>query len=56
MAAFDLKPMMRNHADKGNTVLFSTHVLEVAGHLCDRLAILQQGELFFYRQIQELKS
>ena len=55
-AAFDLKQMMRNHADKGNTVLFSTHVLEVAEQLCDRLAILKKGELLFYGTIEELKS
>ena len=46
-AAFDLKNMMREHADKGNTVIFSTHVLEVAEQLCDRLAILKKGELIF---------
>lgn len=55
-AAFDLKNMMREHADKGNTVIFSTHVLEVAEQLCDRLAILKKGELIFYGTIKELKS
>lgn len=54
--AFDLKQMMREHADKGNTVLFSTHVLEVAEQLCDRIAILKKGELLFYGTIEELKS
>ena len=55
-AAFDLKQMMREHADKGNTVLFSTHVLEVAEQLCDRIAILKKGELLFYGTIEELKG
>ena len=55
-AAFDLKQMMRNHAEKGNTVLFSTHVLEVAEQLCDRLAILKKGELLCYGTMEELKS
>ncbi|MEW4354100.1 ABC transporter ATP-binding protein [Streptococcus pneumoniae] len=55
-AAFDLKQMMREHADKGNTVLFSTHVLEVAEQLCDRIAILKKGELIFFGTIQELKG
>lgn len=41
-AAFDLKQMMREHANKGNTVLFSTHVLEVAEQLCDKIAILKK--------------
>lgn len=55
-AAFDLKQLMRAHADKGKTVLFSTHVLEVAEQLCDRLAILKKGELIFYGTLAELKA
>lgn len=55
-AAFDLKQLMRAHADKGKTVLFSTHVLEVAEQLCDRLAILKKGELIFYGTVAELKA
>ena len=55
-AAFDLKQLMRVHADKGKTVLFSTHVLEVAEQLCDRLAILKKGELIFYGTVAELKA
>ena len=55
-AAFDLKQLMRAHADKGKTVLFSTHVLEVAEQLCDRLAILKKGELIFYGTVAALKA
>ena len=55
-AVFDLKQLMRAHADKGKTVLFSTHVLEVAEQLCDRLAILKKGELIFYGTVAELKA
>ena len=55
-AAYDLKKMMREHAEKGKTVLFSTHVLEVAEQLCDRIAILKKGELLFYGTIEELKE
>ena len=55
-AAFDLKQLMRAHADKGKTVLFSTHVLEVAEQLCDRLAILKKGKLIFYGTVAELKA
>jgi len=55
-AAFDLKQLMRGHADKGKTVLFSTHVLEVAEQICDRLAILKKGELIFYGTVAELKA
>ena len=51
-ASYDLKQMMREHADKGNTVIFSTHVLE----LCDKIAILKKGNLIFYGTIEELKG
>ena len=46
-ASFDLKELMRTHADKGNTVIFSTHVLQVAEQICDRIAILKKGELIY---------
>ena len=55
-ASYDLKKLMREHADKGNTVLFSTHVLEVAEQLCDKIAILKKGNLIFYGTIEELKG
>ncbi|MGT2846364.1 ABC transporter ATP-binding protein [Streptococcus massiliensis] len=55
-AAYDLKQLMRRHADEGNTVLFSTHVLEVAEQLCDRIAILKKGQLIYYGTIDELKA
>ena len=55
-AAFDLKQMMREHANKGKTVLFSTHVLEVAEQLCDKIAILKKGELIFYGTVEDLKA
>ena len=55
-AAFDLKNLMKEHATKGNSVLFSTHVLEVAEHLCDRIGILSKGKLVFIGTLNELKE
>lgn len=55
-AAFDLKKMMREHADSGNIVLFSTHVLSVAEQLCDRIGILKQGKLIFVGTLEQLKA
>ncbi len=40
-----LKEEMRAHADKGHTVFFSTHVLDVAERLCDQIGIIKQGQL-----------
>ncbi len=55
-ASFDLKEMMREHAKKGNCVFFSTHVLEVAEKLCDRVGIINKGKLIFVGTFDEMKS
>ncbi|MCR4556597.1 MAG: ABC transporter ATP-binding protein [Saccharofermentans sp.] len=44
-AAYELKQMMREHAEAGNAVLFSTHVLEVAEQLCNRILIINNGKI-----------
>lgn len=53
-AAFDLKQLMREHADQGNTVIFSTHNLDTAEQLCDELAILKKGELIYNGSVEDL--
>ena len=55
-ASFDLKELMKEHAKAGNTVIFSTHVLQVAEQLCDRIGILKQGKLIFVGTLDELKQ
>lgn len=55
-AAFDLKDLMKKHVAKGNTVIFSTHVLSVAEQLCDRIGILKRGKLIFVGTIDALKE
>ena len=55
-ASFDLKEMMRKHAKEGNCVFFSTHVLEVAEKLCDRVGIINKGKLIFVGTFEEMKS
>lgn len=53
-AAFTLKEMMREHADAGNTVVFSTHVLEVAEKICDKVAIINKGQLIFNGTLKDM--
>ncbi len=53
-AAYDLKQLMKAHAAKGKTVIFSTHVLATAQELCDELAILRQGELIYNGSVKQL--
>lgn len=55
-AAYNLKEMMRKHADSGKTVFFSTHVLEVAEKVCDRIAIINKGKIVFCGTIAEMKN
>lgn len=55
-ASHNLKEMMRTHTLKGNTVLFSTHVLEVAEKICDRVAIINKGKILFCGTVDEIKG
>ena len=45
---------MREHTKKGNAVLFSTHVLETAEKLCDRVAIIDNGKLIIVDTLDNL--
>ena len=55
-SSYTLKEMMKEHTKNGNTVLFSTHVLEVAEKIVDRIGIVRKGELIFVGTINELKE
>ncbi len=51
-----LKEMMRIHCDKGGAIYFSTHVLEVAEKLCDKVAIINHGKLIKVGTMDEVKG
>lgn len=51
-----LKEMMREHCDAGGAIFFSTHVLEVAEKLCDKVAIIKQGRLIRTGTMEEVKG
>lgn len=53
-SAYELKAMMREHAKSGRSVLFSTHVLEVAEKLCDKICIINHGKQLFLGTLDEL--
>lgn len=55
-SAHQLKQLMREHCDRGNTVFFSTHVLEVAERLCDRIGIINHGKLIAIGTMEELRQ
>ncbi|MDO4475230.1 MAG: ABC transporter ATP-binding protein [Lachnospiraceae bacterium] len=55
-AAHLLKEMMRELCDEGGAIFFSTHVLEVAEKLCDKVAIIKQGQLIRSGTMDEVKG
>ena len=55
-AAHLLKEMMREVCDEGGAIFFSTHVLEVAEKLCDKVAIIKQGQLIRSGTMEEVKG
>lgn len=55
-SAKELKGLMREHCEKGNVVFFSSHVLEVVEKLCDRIAIIKNGQIIATFTMQELEE
>ena len=51
-----LKMLMIEHCDKGNVVFFSTHVLEVAEKLCDRVGIISKGKLIAQGTLESIQA
>ena len=55
-AAFTVKSLMREFCDNGSAIFFSTHVLEVAEKLCDKIAIIKGGRLIAAGTMEEVKG
>ena len=55
-ASHTLKQMMREVCDRGGAIFFSTHVLEVAEKLCDKIAIIKNGQLIRSGTMEEVKG
>lgn len=51
-----LKQIMREMCDNGGAIFFSTHVLEVAEKLCDKIAIIKNGRLIQWGSVEEVKG
>lgn len=51
-----LKEVMRKHCENGGAIFFSTHVLEVAEKLCDKIAIIKQGQLVISGKTEEVTA
>ncbi len=55
-SAFELKELMKEHCKEGNSVFFSSHVLEVVEKVCDKVAIIDDGKLVTSFDIADLKD
>lgn len=55
-SAYQLKQVMRAYANEGNTVFFSSHILDVVENLCDRVCIIKKGQLQGEYVLKELKE
>ena len=55
-SSFELKNLMREHCKEGKSVFFSTHILEVAEKLCDRVGIIFKGKLMTVGSLEEIKA
>lgn len=55
-ATYELKKIMREIASQNRTVFFSTHILDVAEKLCDRIGIIKHGKLLFVGTLEEMRN
>lgn len=55
-ASYELKKIMREYTNQNKAVFFSTHILEVAEKICDRIVIIDKGKLIFVGTIEEIRE
>lgn len=55
-AVFDMKNIMKSMTKEGKTIFFSTHILDVAEKLCDRVAIIKKGKIVASGDMKEIKG
>ena len=55
-AIFDMKEVMRDLVKNGGTIFFSTHILDVAEKLCDRLAIVKEGKIIKVGRMDKIRG
>lgn len=53
---FQVKECMKNHAEKGNIVFFSSHIIDIVEKLCKRIAIIKHGKIMCVKTIEEIEN
>ena len=55
-STYELKQIMKSITEQNHAVFFSTHILDVAEKLCDRIAIINKGKILFVGTIKEMRE
>ena len=53
---FQVKECMKHHAEKGNIVFFSSHIIDVVERICDKIAIIKKGQIQCVRTIKDIEE
>lgn len=53
---YQVKECMKQHAQEGNIVFFSSHIIDVVERICDRIAIIRKGQIQCVRSVQEIEN
>lgn len=53
---YQVKECMKQHAEKGNIVFFSSHLIDIVEKLCDRIAIIKQGKIVCVKTLKEIEE
>lgn len=53
--SYELKTFMKEYSRSGNTVLLSSHILEIVENLCDEVVLIKEGKVLYFGSIDELK-
>ena len=55
-AVYDMKEIMKEMVNNGKTIFFSTHILDVAEKICDRVAIIKDGKIVKVGKMKDIKG
>lgn len=53
---YQVKECMRKHAEEGNIVFFSSHIIDVVERICDRIAIIRKGQIQCVKTVEEIEK
>ena len=53
---FQVKECMKRHAEQGNIVFFSSHIIDVVERICDRIAIIRKGQIQCVRDVEDIEK